>query len=289
MTGESNRLMPLARTILHPTDFSPDSDRALEHALRLALDERSDLIILHVGKKNRWKHFPSVREILERWELIEPGAPRSAVSELGIGIDKIAMQGPDVVDAVSSYLDDHDVDLLVMATHPRHGIAGWLRPSMAEQTARRSHVATLFVPTYCHRCVSPQDGSVSMRSVLVPVDHQPRAKYAIEWAYDACRYMGDPEAELVLLHVGPENQFPPFRIPGDDVKVQHVSRSGHTVTEILDEAQQRQTDLIVMATEGRHGIFDALRGSTTEQVLHASPCPMLAVPSQTEGSRDRDG
>jgi nucleotide-binding universal stress UspA family protein len=33
-----------------------------------------------------------------------------------------------------------------------------------------------------------------------------------------------------------------------------------------------------MPTEGRHGLSDALFGTTTERVLHKSPCPVLAVP-----------
>ena len=34
-----------------------------------------------------------------------------------------------------------------------------------------------------------------------------------------------------------------------------------------------------MATEGRHGVVDALRGSVTERVVRDAPCPVLAVPA----------
>jgi nucleotide-binding universal stress UspA family protein len=34
-----------------------------------------------------------------------------------------------------------------------------------------------------------------------------------------------------------------------------------------------------MATHGHHGFLDALRGSTTERVLHDATCPLLAVPA----------
>jgi nucleotide-binding universal stress UspA family protein len=36
--------------------------------------------------------------------------------------------------------------------------------------------------------------------------------------------------------------------------------------------------LIAMPTEGRHGLSDALFGTTTERVLHEAPSPVLAVP-----------
>ncbi len=42
-------------------------------------------------------------------------------------------------------------------------------------------------------------------------------------------------------------------------------------------ADEREVDLIVMATAGRDGFLDALRGSVTEQVLRRAPCPVLAV------------
>jgi nucleotide-binding universal stress UspA family protein len=39
-------------------------------------------------------------------------------------------------------------------------------------------------------------------------------------------------------------------------------------------------DLIIMATEGRRGIVDALRGSVTDRVVRGAPCPVLAVPAR---------
>jgi nucleotide-binding universal stress UspA family protein len=44
-------------------------------------------------------------------------------------------------------------------------------------------------------------------------------------------------------------------------------------------AGEREIGLIVIATAGREGILDALRGSVTEQVLRRAPCPVLAAPA----------
>jgi nucleotide-binding universal stress UspA family protein len=38
-----------------------------------------------------------------------------------------------------------------------------------------------------------------------------------------------------------------------------------------------------MATQGRLNFLDALRGSTTEQVLRAAHCAVLAVPAKPTG------
>jgi len=44
-------------------------------------------------------------------------------------------------------------------------------------------------------------------------------------------------------------------------------------------AHATEADLIVMATEGRNGFLDALRGSHSEQVLRQCACPLLAIPA----------
>ena len=61
-----------------------------------------------------------------------------------------------------------------------------------------------------------------------------------------------------------------------------MQRDGEPVEEIAAAAERVRADLIVMPTEGRHGVFDALRGSTTERVLRRSRCPLLAVPAARE-------
>ena len=60
----------------------------------------------------------------------------------------------------------------------------------------------------------------------------------------------------------------------------HMQREGDVVDEIGAAADLVKADLIVMPTEGRHGVFDALRGSTTERVLRRARCPVLAVPAR---------
>jgi len=50
------------------------------------------------------------------------------------------------------------------------------------------------------------------------------------------------------------------------------------VRSVLDTARELSADVIVMVTEGRNGFLDALRGSTTEQILRGAKCPVMAVP-----------
>ena len=74
--------------------------------------------------------------------------------------------------------------------------------------------------------------------------------------------------------------MPAVHLPGDlSVPTETLVAGGQPVDAILRLAAERGADLIVMATAGRQGFLDALRGSTTERVLRHAPCPVLAVPS----------
>jgi nucleotide-binding universal stress UspA family protein len=55
-------------------------------------------------------------------------------------------------------------------------------------------------------------------------------------------------------------------------------RVGTAARSIVDEAKRRGADLIVMATEGRHGIGRWLLGSVAERVVRTAGCPVLIVP-----------
>ena len=57
------------------------------------------------------------------------------------------------------------------------------------------------------------------------------------------------------------------------------------VETILAAADEIGADLIVMGTQGSQGFLDALRGSTTEQVLRRSLSPLLAVPERRRFKR----
>ena len=55
---------------------------------------------------------------------------------------------------------------------------------------------------------------------------------------------------------------------------------GEIHRQILDAAEARKVDLIVMGTHGRTGLSRVLLGSVAEKVVRLSPVPVLTVTSQ---------
>lgn len=283
-----NRLLdqtqPILSSILHPSDFSDGSLAAFYHALKAALVARSRLAIFHVSPQAtvEWTEFPGVRETLERWRLLPPGSPRSAVPQLGIDVRKTVARHSSPVHSVLRHLEMWPADLIVLATHSHEGRSSWLRQSSAEPIARQSEQMTLFIPDGIEGFVSGRDGSVTLNRILIPVAAKPHAQPAVVAAAQLAVRLERPSGTFVLLHVGEPSDLPAVdrpEVPGWQWKT--VTRAGDVIHGILDTAAKEQADLIVMSTDGRNGFLDALRGSHSERVLRKAPCPLLAVPENS--------
>jgi len=284
--------VPFVESVLHPTDFSQESEKAFLHALitarEIGFDRKARFTILHVGEEypgeRDWMKFPPVRARLEQWGFLEGDAPRSAVFEqLRIGVKKINLPNDDPLPAILQYLDHHPTDLIVLATEGRKGLPRWFRPSFAERLAQKSKTMTLFVPKEAKGFVSERDGHISLQRILVPVDHEPSPQRAVEYAVQGAAMTDETEAEIIILHIGDSAELPAIDFPDvPHCTWKKIVRKGDAVDEIIRTASEYDVDLISMATQGHEGILDALRGSVTEQVLRRAPCPVLAVPSFRE-------
>jgi len=143
----------------------------------------------------------------------------------------------------------------------------------------------------------------NIRTILVPTDFSEIANQALDYARSLAEKLG---ATIVALHVEEER---PYGFVGDypsvgdwkaltDIRKKQAAERleqlaqthfpkpmvaelcvvlGVPHVEIARMAQEKGVDLIVMATHGRGFISHLLLGSTTEQVLRRSPCPVLAV------------
>jgi nucleotide-binding universal stress UspA family protein len=278
--GQATQTVPFVKSIFHPSDFSKASELAFAHALAIALIRKTELVIMHAsrGHLDDWARFPPVRKTLERWQLLAPGSPRSAVYEkLAIHVTKVRSRG-NPVEASIEHIEKQKPDLVVLATRGRHGLPLWLKPSTAQAIARRTNAMTLFVPRGCRGIVSV-DGVIRLRRILLPIDHQPDAQEALIRAVRVAEAFGDDVVEVVTLHVN-DGDFPRFKRPPSQACTWKETRSEGDVAAAILSAAREEVDLIIMATEGRQGIVDAMRGSVTERVVRGAPCPVLAVPAR---------
>ncbi len=286
MSPSSLPEIPFVESVLHATDLSTASEKAFAHALAIALTCQAQLKILHVGSKKQltkmsWTSFPAVRNTLQRWGLLEEGSPQSAVfDKLAVQVEKVVMTGRNATAAMLHHLEEHPTDLLVLGTEGREGLPRWFQPSVAERLARRSKTMTLFVPKKARGFVARKDGSISMRRILLPIDHDPSPQPAIQFATQAAGILGNGTVEITLLHVGDSPNMPDVGLPQDpgcSWNKKHLQ--GDVVKAIIGVASGISADLIAMVTAGHEGVVDALRGNVTERVSRQARCPVLAVPT----------
>jgi nucleotide-binding universal stress UspA family protein len=270
--------------VLHPTDLSEASERAFHHALAIALRLGSRFTLLHAASRRGSEgSFPGVRDTLASWESagsLEPVAdapPRPRVH-------KLKMSGKDPVEAVRSYITRNPVDLLVAATEGRSGIARLLRPSTAQRMARDTRLPTLFVPSEGRTFVDGATGEITLRRILLPVDPDTDPRPAMFRAARSAALLRDPNLEITLLHVtdgvAPRMQEAP-QLPYCRWIV--MERPGQVVEQILATAEELEADAIYMATTWSKGGFGRAEGDVTERVVTGAACPVMAVPTLSEG------
>jgi nucleotide-binding universal stress UspA family protein len=189
-------------------------------------------------------------------------------------------------------------DLIVMGTHGRRGFKRLLLGSVTEAVLREAPCPVLTVPPH----TSVVSEAVTFKRVLCPIDFSPSALQALGFALDLAR---QADGRVTLLHVvewlaeeepraSTHFNVPEYRrhmVEDAQDRLRHLvaeeSRTwveiddlvvfGRAYREILRAAETKPADLIVMGAQGRGGIGLAVFGSTTQQIVRGSTCPVLTV------------
>jgi nucleotide-binding universal stress UspA family protein len=273
---------PFVHSVFLLTDFSPSCEVAFAHALAIALIRKASLTLMHAGDADLdadWRRFPPVRRTLERWGLLEPGSERSEVFErFSVSVKKVNIGTSRPVSAVLDYLSGQPSDLIVATYDGQKGVTGVTRDATAEDIARRSGAMTLFVPSGAQGFVSPRDGSLSLRRILVPIAEDPAPSLAVEAARRVARSLGDPPIDVTVLNIGDGNA-PVVALPDEEsIRFRQTQRGGDVIDGILAAADEFDADLVAMVTNGRSSLGELVRGSHTERVVRRARCPVLSLP-----------
>jgi nucleotide-binding universal stress UspA family protein len=128
--------------ILVASDFSDISEHALDYALELARAFRGSVVLMHayeipvvgfpdgvlIASASTATQIETAAE-----EALRAQAQRRSASD--VRIDSVLRQGP-VADQVNQAVDELKVDLVVIGTHGRRGIAHAILGSVAERIVR---------------------------------------------------------------------------------------------------------------------------------------------------------
>jgi universal stress protein A len=149
-------MTPTITRILVPTDFSHTSDAALEFARTIADTFGASLHLVHVFEDP----FVTGAFAAETYAPMPP-ATRAALIEDATSrlahrltpADRARFRGTAEIvtgigaHAIVDYAHDHNINLIVMGTHGRTGMAHLLLGSVAERVVRTAHCPVLTVHT----------------------------------------------------------------------------------------------------------------------------------------------
>jgi len=279
--------------ILFSTDFSDGAAHAFPQAVYLANWHDAELHIVNVaepGSASR-KTLPVSPETLQDWL----GASEMANDVLErLTIVQKQIKSGEPADRLVGYVEDRDVDLVVMGTHGRRGVRRMLLGSVTEEVVRKAGC-----PVFTIQAEVERTPGQAVRRILVPVDFSEASEAAVRHATEIAQTYG---AEVHLLHVVEEVLYPsaygvtPPSMSSQNVVVrveealgkmarekigyEHVQVSatvGYAPLTILDYVEENEIDLVVIATHGRSGLDRVLLGSVAERVIRQSPVPVFVV------------
>jgi nucleotide-binding universal stress UspA family protein len=132
-------------SILVPVDFSETSDAALHYAIEMGRVFGARLYLLHVPGETG-EHFEANFPIGQFTTVgRERLANELASEESALLRPEYAIRIGTPVDEIIRYAGARDIDMIVMGTHGRTGVAHLLMGSVAEQVVRRAPCPVLLV------------------------------------------------------------------------------------------------------------------------------------------------
>lgn len=142
------------QNILVPLDGSGWSQRAVPHAVKMARLNDAQLTLLHVFVPPAPEFVPELalagqQEQFGRLRDQAKDYVTSLVNELqsqgSANVRGVVLEGFDVAGIISDYARDEQVDLIVMSTHGRSGIARLIFGSVARGVIDHCKIPTLLI------------------------------------------------------------------------------------------------------------------------------------------------
>lgn len=292
--------------ILCATDFSTYSNHALPYGIALSREYGAKLLVCHVVDLTYVGMYDMSGSVFQKTEeeiaSYALGEINRLLGDQPIDWEPILPKGSPA-DQIAQAADEHDVDLVIAATHGRSGLPRFVLGSVTERLLRTLRCPLLAVHNPEHEFVAPAGEQIKLAKILVGCDFSPNSSSALHYARSLAQEF---ESELHLMHVLEPSVYQNLSKQTESLaeELQHALYDGlqQRLSELVPEeeyswcevrtalgvgrpheelihyVEERDIDLIVLGIRG-HGLVEKLLvGSTTDRVLRKAPCPVLSVP-----------
>jgi len=300
------------RNVLVPTDFSPQAQKAVTYAQAFAEHLGVAVHLVHIvepvvvlaGIDAAAVPPNDLNEIAEARQKLASLAKEFPPGSIG-GV--IVREGL-AVEQVLAIAKDLHVELIILSTHGHSRLERVFFGSTAEGIIRKAESSVLVLRPEQREFIDSsgarppgQRFTFDLKNILVPFDFSDPSRDALAVAADFARRFGskliclhaldmipyvEPEMSLVTqLEFIRKNALQGARRALDDVLENDLAKipneivltMGSASREIIQTAEDREADLIVMGTHGKKRAGRFLLGSTTERVVRHARTPVLVV------------
>jgi len=280
--------------ILVTTDFSLESERALDYALALARRYDARIYLAHVLTPDPFLYAePALAEAT--YEKVRQAAEQGMADILVSGKlrgvpHEVLLEEGNIWPVVEKMVREHEIDLIVSGTHGRGKMRKMLIGSVAEEIFRQAGCAVLTVGP---KVKGETASEVDLKNILFATDFGPGAEKAAAYAFSLAQEHG---ARLTMLHVIQEatafteesvrrqreyavNNLETLMPAGAEnwCKPEFKATFGEASEEILTIARETNADLIVMGAKPRTSLAGHLPATIAYNVVVKSACPVLTV------------
>ncbi|MBA2660699.1 MAG: universal stress protein [Bradymonadaceae bacterium] len=254
--------------ILHATDLLADSQPVFEQAIALALAGSGRLVSLHAADGSAQTELPEFLEVFEKWGTsVEQFEHDTLVYERQNHPRNMLIK----------IIEELRPDLLIVGTRMQQGEPRKFRGSVSEVVALETHVPTLVVHIGEPGLIDAK-GKITLNRVLVPVGDGDEAREAIGGLTRLLDQLAIDDVDIYLLRVGDAEILEHITTPERAGRRYHkINAQGLLADVISKTCEDKNIDLIAMATRGQDGVVDLISGTHTQRVIRRTPRPVLVV------------
>ena len=273
--------------ILVPTDFSEIGNYGLETAVSLAKKMDAQIYLLNVipdehGSGLKTMGVADASGVSEEARFVME-LRRKNEARLGELAKKYSSSGvhittsiviEDLQDGISNFINDYEIDLVVMGTSGESTYTEFFVGNHTEQVIRISDCPVL--------SVKQPHPNFEIKNVVLATDLNPDA---FEGVTHIKRFISFFDAHLHVLHVMTSKSTSQAEISSKMDSFAHRHHfsnfSLHAIVDkderngILEFSKEKKADLIAVITHGRTGLANLIFGSTSEDLVKQANIPVL--------------
>jgi nucleotide-binding universal stress UspA family protein len=293
VTGTQTKIS--LRNILYATDFSPAAEVALPYVLGLARQYGATVHAIHARYPATFpivgpEAMPQIMEAAEAQSKFEAKQLHEMLSCVS---HDVTIREGELWPTINEMVQQQKIDLIVVGTHGRTGMARVLLGSAAEEIFRKASCAVLTVGPHVSK---DTERRLEMKEILYATDFSPESLGALPYAVSLAQ---ENQARLTLLNVIEEaktgelvhpEHFMEFTTrqlrslvpPGADhwCEPQFKVERGRAAEKIMETAIALGADLIVLGVRGFGGHIGAathIARRTAHEIVTRAECPVLTV------------